>query len=143
MIPFLAVVVGAVAGLATVLWSRRLGRAQPKFWSRVLIAMQAIYLLFALVGRAGAGAMVEALVLAGFTAVAVAGARHSAWYLALGMLGHWLWDLRHLLAGEGWVLPFYPEACIGYDGLVGFFLLARAASWDRARRSPIVQEATP
>lgn len=138
----LAVLAGAAAGLALVLWSRRLGPGEPKFWARALIVMQAIYLLFALAARQVGGALVEALVLTLFTAVAVAGWRRAPWLLALGMLAHGGWDLRHLLAGEGWVLPFYPELCVGFDWLVFVYLAARAGSWRRERRRPTSGEAT-
>ena len=83
----------------------------------------------------------EAAVLTVFVLVAVAGTRYSAWFLALGILAHGAWDLRHLLAGSAYVWPFYPEACVGYDWLVFFYLTTRAAAWDRARGTSICEEA--
>lgn len=137
----LAGAVGAIAGLATILWARRKGRAEPRVWRQVLIIMQAIYLAFAALALEPGGSLVEGAVLTIFVLVAVAGTRFSAWFLVLGMLAHGGWDLRHLLAGSDYVWPFYPEACVGYDWLVFFYLATRAAAWDRARGASTAREA--
>ena len=110
---FVAIAVGAAAGLATLLWARRGGHAEAKFWRQALVVMQVIYLLFALVARSSEGALREGIVLVLFWAVALAGARFSTWFVALGILAHGFWDLRHLVAVEGYVVPFYAEACVG------------------------------
>lgn len=142
MIALVAILVGAGAGLATLAYTRRFGRAEPRVWSQILVVMQAIYLVFALVAPDRAGMLREGLVLLALTTIAVAGSRFSTWFLPLGLLAHGAWDLRHLLSGEPYVVPFYPELCVGYDWLAFFFLLFRPSRWERAQLRPTAEEAT-
>lgn len=139
MIRALAILIGAVLGLLITRHARRHGAREPRFWALVLVVMQLIYLAFALFAPDRPGMLREGLVLAVFTVVAVLGSRFSSWFLALGLLAHGAWDLRHLLERQDYVLPFYAELCIGFDWLLFFYLVVSARSMDQ-RRAAKAQE---
>ena len=55
--------------------------------------------------------------------VLLAWKHHPAW-LALGWLLHIFWDMGiHPLEGVNYVPGWYPAACLGFDLLVGVYLL--------------------
>ena len=135
------IVEGALLGLLCVFVARRMGRREPRFWAAALVVMQAVYLVFALVGPDAAGLVREGLLLVAFLAVAVAALRISAWFLPLGLLAHGLWDLRHLLVREDYVFPFYAELCVGFDWLVFVYVLISAPDLERRRKTAAPEEA--
>lgn len=83
-----------------------------------LAAAAAVYLVFALVGGAGAlWVAVEALGMGVYGGLAWAGWRGSARWLVLGWALHPAWDLGlHLLgAGGAFVPAWYAWACLSFD----------------------------
>ena len=139
-----AIVVGALAALATLVLARRQGSREGLVWAIILIAMQAIYVGFS--AAAGAdGLLREGSLLVVFALMATAGLRVSAWLLPLGYLAHGGWDLfhlRNLAPSESYAPALYPELCVGYDWLLFFYLLIFAAISKRSRRSFPSEEAT-
>lgn len=113
-----------------------------RFWVRVLFIAAAIYVVFALVGNApGQWFLIEAGGLVLFSVLAMLGLRFSPWILAFAWFAHIAWDNLLHSANTAFVPPWYPPLCIGFDLVVGvyivFFALGRvrntAAGVNRVR----------
>jgi hypothetical protein len=87
----------------------------------------AIYLGFALQDGRTRPLATEVAGLVLFAAVAtVALARTAAGLLAVGYLGHVVWDLVHHRRGIDTAMPWWwVPGCLGYDVLVGAYILIR------------------
>jgi len=92
----------------------------------------AIYVVFALVTRAGwQWLIVELAGASAYTVIAVLGVRRTPGWLVLGWATHPVWDMGvHLLNGATDFAPSsYELACISFDWLVAFFILKTSESW--------------
>ncbi len=126
---------GALLAYGFLRLGRRMSpRREKRLYVTALIVMQVIYLGFAMARPAGRAVVQEGVVLTVFTLIALAGSRYSSRFLPLGYLAHGAWDLRHLILVAGYVLPGYPELCVGFDWLLFFYVLRRAPEWDRAAK---------
>jgi hypothetical protein len=90
-------------------------------------ATGAVYLGFALNDGREKAFRTEVAGMALFVAMATAAlAMGSAWLLAAGYLGHCLWDLVHHRRGIDTAMPWWwVPACLGYDAVVGAYILIR------------------
>lgn len=101
-----------------------------------LVVAALLYVLFALAGGAsGSWLLLEIAGVFPFALLAWLGVRGSPLWLALGWLLHVVWDTGlHLGAGApGFVPPFFPTFCIGFDLVVGGWVAARTLAIRRAR----------
>ena len=86
------------------------------FYAVVLIVIASYYILFAAMGGSMTALAAEALPMAVFVLVAVAGFKRSRWLLVLGLAAHGLFDLAHprLVSNPG-VPAWWPGFCLAYD----------------------------
>ena len=113
-----ALLAGAILGLATDAVSLALGRQQARLLSAAhLAAASGVYLGFAVADGRRSALLVQTGELLGFTALAaLAVQRDSPGLLGAGWLAHVTWDaLHHRGRGPTQVPSWYPPLCIGYD----------------------------
>ena len=121
-----AVVVGVAVALPYVLYARR-ARAERRVFAIGLVVAALIFVLLA-VSR---GTLKEVVIEVGgvvlFAILAGLGVRNSAWFLALGWVGHVGWDLLlHPVNVSSYSPWWYPVACIGFDLVVAGAIASRA-----------------
>jgi len=109
----------AVGIFATVV---RLDRDRA-FYPTVAIVIAALYSLFAVMGGSIRALAVEAVVGAGFIALAVLGFRTSLWVVAAALGLHGVFDIVHglLIANPG-VPRWWPAFCLTYDVVAAAYL---------------------
>lgn len=130
-----AIVVGMVGSSAAIWVARRLDRERVIFgWALVLAAFW--YVGFGVVAGQPLAAMASQLVAgAGFLVVAYLGLTRSLAYLGVGWILHIFWDFLGPFAGEV-VAPWWTApACLGFDVIVGTYLLLRTRGF-----APLPQE---
>lgn len=123
-----ALVAGVIFGGVTLLIPSLLSRDTAFGLLAILLGMIAsVYLGYALADGRLRAFQVEYLGIVAFGAVAtLALARHSALLLALGYLGHGLWDLLHHRRGVEVRMPWwYVPLCLSYDTVVAIYVLVR------------------
>ncbi|HMM76705.1 MAG TPA: hypothetical protein PJ986_13410 [Gammaproteobacteria bacterium] len=140
----LALGLGVVAGAAyCVLVERRFQRHARAIYAMTLVYIAAVYVGPAL-ARGAIGDVVELLASLAFFALAVAGLVGGEAWLAAGYILHGMWDAFHVDLAHGALPGWYAPACIGFDWVLGLWVLrgmkrrraaARAAAVD-AGRSP-------
>jgi hypothetical protein len=112
-----ALLVGALLAFAVGLFATGLGLDRDRaFYPVVTIVIASYYALFAVMGASTHALVVEALVGAGFVAVAAAGFRTSLWVVVVALAAHGIFDLTHgaVIANPG-VPGWWPEFCLTYD----------------------------
>jgi len=93
-----------------------------------LVVAALVYVALAAVRADASTIWLELSGTAAFAAVAVAGVRWSAWFLAAGWVAHVGWDLLlHPVSYPGYAPGWYPALCVGFDMLVAGFALACAS----------------
>jgi hypothetical protein len=123
-----ALVAGTVLGGATLLIPSLLSRNTAFGLLAILLGMIAsVYLGYALADGRLRAFQVEYVGMVIFAALAtVALAQGSALLLALGYLGHGLWDLLHHRREVEVRMPWwYVPVCLGYDTVVAIYVLIR------------------
>jgi len=123
-----ALVAGVIFGAVTLLIPSLLPRDTAFGLLAILLGMIAsVYLGYALNDGRLRAFQVEYVVMVVFAALAtIALARGSALLLALGYLGHGLWDLIHHRRGVDTRMPWwYVPLCLGYDTVVALYVLVR------------------
>jgi hypothetical protein len=130
MTVFVQIVAGIAAGGGLVLWA---GPARERrglrIYAAALVLAALIYVVFAAAGGAGRpGIALEIAGLALFGALAAAGLRFVPALAGLGWLLHAGWDVALHTPGRGEYAPhWYPMLCLGFDLLVGVFVLLTAS----------------
>jgi hypothetical protein len=130
VIRLIALVVGIVLAFGFLLWTRAQPDAGRRLYAIGLAVTALIYVVFALIGRAGPRSLaVEAVGLLLYGAAAWLGFRKSAALLALGWAMHVVWDVSLHLQGAGaaYTPDWYPWGCASFDLMVGGAVLAAAA----------------
>jgi hypothetical protein len=123
-----ALVVGTVLGGATLIIPSLLSADTAFGLLAILLGMIAsVYLGYALADGRLRAFQVEYVGMVAFAALAtVSLAQGSAVLLALGYLGHGLWDLVHHRREVEVRMPWwYVPVCLGYDTVVAIYVLAR------------------
>jgi len=121
----LEITIGAIlAGvLITALRHARFERVL-RFWAVALSVAAAIYVGFVLVGGVnGQWLLVEAGGFILFTVLALLGLKYSPWVLALAWFAHIGWDTLLHSQITSFVPQWYPAACIGFDLVVGAYII--------------------
>jgi hypothetical protein len=130
VIRLIALVVGIVLAFGFLLWTRAQPDAGRRLYAIGLAVTALIYVVFALIGRAGPRSLaLEAVGLLLYGAAAWLGFRKSAALLALGWAMHPVWDVAlHLQgAGAGYTPDWYPWGCVSFDLLVAGAVLTAGA----------------
>jgi hypothetical protein len=123
-----ALVAGVILGGATLVILSLLSADIALGLLAILLGMIAsVYLGYALADGRLRAFQVEYVGMVAFTALAtIALTRQSAVLLALGYLGHGLWDLLHHRRGLEVRMPWwYVPLCLGYDTVVAIYVLIR------------------
>ena len=112
----------AVAGLAIIV-----GLDQERaFYPTVLIVVASYYVLFAVMGASGRTLVIEIAVASGFLLFAIIGYKKSLWLVAIGLVGHGVFDIVHHLAIENPGVPhWWPGFCFVFDVIFGGLLAVR------------------
>lgn len=121
MITLIALLVGILLAFAFLLWTRAQPDAGRRFYAIGLAVTALIYVVFALIGRAGARSLaLEAVGVLLYGTAAWLGFRRSAVLLALGWAMHVVCDVSlHLEgAGAGYTPDWYPWGCVSFDLMV-------------------------
>ena len=140
----LPIILGAVLGALFVLLAhRRKRRGEIRLLAVGLIVAALIYIGLALgIGADRRWFALESAGLAVFGVLAWLGLRTSLWWLALGWVAHVGWDVGlHLDRAQTFVPAWYPLMCVGFDLVVGGFLLGPASEGWRSRE--VARTASP
>ncbi len=114
---------GAIAGVAYCAGvERRWPRHARAIYAATLVYVAAVYVGPALT-RGVPGAMLELLASLGVAALAIAGLVGSAASLAAGYIVHGMWDAFHVDLVDPTLPRWYAPACIGFDWVVGVWIL--------------------
>ena len=112
----------AVAGLATGVGFGR----ERSFYSTVLIVVGSYYALFAAMGASSRTVVVESVVGGIFLLMAVIGFKGSLWLIAVGLVGHGVFDfVHHFFINNAGVPHWWPGFCLAFDVFFGVFLAVR------------------
>lgn len=129
-------IAGVVAGAVSLASTQKLANGslvrEQRAWAIYLVVAALIYIGFSLFGGAEPRwVMIESGGVLLYGGLAVAGALRAPRLIALGWLAHSLWDLViHPNGHPGFVPSWYPPVCLGFDVVVGVWLLKRFASAD-------------
>jgi len=120
----LAISAGVALAIPYSLYALRARHAKRVFGVGLVVAAAA-YVVFAAVRASFDGFLIESCGVLLFAGIAALGVRGSAHVLALGWLGHILWDLL-LHPAFSYAPWWYPVACIGFDLVVAGAIFARS-----------------
>jgi pimeloyl-ACP methyl ester carboxylesterase len=99
------------------------GRA---FYPVVLVVIASYYVLFAIMGGSLSAMVVEAWVMCGFVAIAVAGFKWNLWLVVAALLGHAALDVVHPHVFENPGAPsWWPMFCLAFDLAAAGYLAIR------------------
>src|SRR5215212_10959489 len=109
----LAISAGVALALPYLLYARRV-RDRKRVFGIGLVVAASVYVLFAGYRGTVKEVLVELSGVVLFGIVAFLGVRYSVYLLALGWLGHVIWDLLlHPVSGSSYAPWWYPVTCIG------------------------------
>jgi hypothetical protein len=132
---------GVLLAIAVGVFATAVGFDRDRAFYPTLLAVIASYdVLFAAIARPLGPVAQEAVIMAVFIGLAVAGFRGRPWLVVAGLLAHGGLDLAHerLVANPG-VPPWWPMFCMGFDVAAAAWLALELASADR----PQIAGATP
>ena len=121
----------AIGVLLSALWIY-VSRLNPRWESAVfgytLVLAGLIYVMFGLLESRDLGSMIpEALAGIGFITLAIMGLRGSVLALGIGWILHGIWDVAVPTILDVSYVPWFLEpTCLGFDFVVGTYLLLRA-----------------
>jgi hypothetical protein len=108
-----------VAGTATSVGLDR----ERAYYPVLLIVIASYYVLFASMGASGRVVILESLVAAVFSLVAVIGFRGSLWAVVAALVAHGVFDLFHYrVINDPGVPQWWPGFCFAFDVVAGGFL---------------------
>jgi hypothetical protein len=94
------------------------------FYPTVLIVVASYYVLFAAMGGSGRIIVLEIVVASGFLLFAIVGYKISLWLVAIGLVGHGVFDIFHHLIIENPGMPlWWPGFYMACDVVLGGFLM--------------------
>jgi hypothetical protein len=125
---------GAVALFATVVGLAR----ERSFFATVLIVVGSYYVLFAAMGGSSRTLLAETVAAGIFLLFAVLGFKGNLWVLAVGLIGHGIFDfVHHFLIDNPGVPRWWPGFCMAFDVAFGVLLGLRLI------RQPGLSDAKP
>jgi hypothetical protein len=125
---------GAVALFATVVGLAR----ERSFFATVLIVVGSYYVLFAAMGGSSRTLLAETVAAGIFLLFAVLGFKGNLWVLAVGLIGHGIFDfVHHFLIDNPGVPRWWPGFCLAFDVAFGVLLGLRLI------RQPGLSDAKP
>jgi hypothetical protein len=117
--------IGMFLSLAVVALAATMGMDRDRaFYPTVLIVVASYYVLFAAMGGSGRIIVLEIVVASGFLLFAIVGYKISLWLVAIGLVGHGVFDIFHHLVIENPGMPhWWPGFCMACDVVLGGFLM--------------------
>ena len=93
------------------------------FYPTVMIVIALYYALFAVMGGSTGVLALEAVPIAVFVVVSVAGFKYSLWLVVAALVGHGVFDVLHdhLILNAG-VPTWWASFCLAYDVVAGLYL---------------------
>ncbi len=121
----LLILLGLAAGVAFISVARKIDYSEGDLLATGLLAAAAIYVVFAVIWGEEGWIRFEAVGVALFSLIAFLARRFGILWIGAGWLLHIGWDyLFHMVGpGEHLVPEWYPPFCIGFDLLVGLYIL--------------------
>lgn len=116
--------VGALLALAVTWLANVVGfERERSFYSTVLIVVASYYVLFAVMAASERSLVIEMACAGAFLVAAVLGFKASLWLVAMGLVGHGVFDFFHhwLIPNPG-VPPWWPGFCLTFDVIFGALL---------------------
>jgi len=116
--------VGVVLALAISMCASAIGMDRERsFYPTVLAVVATYYALFAIMAGSTHALLSEAVPIALFLLAAVTGFRKGLWWVAIGLVGHGLFDIvhGHFISNPG-VPVWWPGWCLSYDVTAGAYL---------------------
>ena len=113
----MAYVIGLVLSLGVAWLARCVGFDRDRaFYPTVLIVIASYYVLFAAMSESVHTVLVESIVMAVFSVVAVVGFKSSTWFVVGALAGHGVLDAFHgsVVTNSG-VPVWWPAFCLAYD----------------------------
>jgi hypothetical protein len=110
-------VIGSVLSLGVAIFARSVGLDRDRaFYPTVMIVIASTYILFAAISGSVSVLLLEAIVMVGFSTVAVMGFKSNPWLVVVAMIGHGVFDAFHgkVFTNAG-VPPWWPAFCFAYD----------------------------
>ena len=120
----MAVIVGALLGLAVGLFATGIGLDRDRaFYPVVMIVVASYYALFAIMGASTHALVLESLAGTAFVATAVWGFKSSLWLVVAALAAHGIFDLGHgtVISNPG-VPGWWPEFCSTIDVTLAAYL---------------------
>lgn len=93
------------------------------FYPTVMIVIALYYALFAVMGGSTGVLALEAVPIAVFVVVSIAGFKYSLWLVVAALVGHGVFDVLHdhLILNAG-VPTWWASFCLAYDVVAGLYL---------------------
>lgn len=122
---FLEIIIGVFAALVLAFLVRKWRAPDPiAFWRMALVIAACIYVAFAIIGKNWAYLPMELVGLILYGSFALLSLRFSLYFLVAGWTLHVLWDIfLHPGGHPGYVPDWYPGVCLGFDLLIGAYLI--------------------
>jgi hypothetical protein len=117
-------VIGLTLAVAVALFASVVGLARERsFFATVLIVVGSYYGLFAAMGASSRTLLAEIIVAGIFLLFAVLGFKGNLWLLAVGLVGHGIFDsVHHYLIDNPGVPRWWPGFCLAFDAAFGVLL---------------------
>lgn len=119
--------IGLLLAILVVGFSALIGFDRERsFYATVLIVVASYYALFAVMAGSGRTLLVEILAASVFCVFAVFGFKENLWLVAVGLIGHGIFDFfrRGLIENPG-VPRWWPGFCLAFDVVFGGWLAVR------------------
>ena len=119
--------IGILLAGAVVVFAASIGLDRERsFYVTTLIVVASYYALFAVMGGSRHALIIEVLAASVFCVLAALGFRGNIWLLAVGLIGHGVFDFarRGLIENPG-VPRFWPGFCMAFDVVFGGWLVVR------------------
>ena len=111
---------------------------ERSFYSTILIVVASYYALFATMGASNGTLGIECSVGVGFLVLALVGFKKSMWLVAVGIVGHGVFDGAHHLFIENSGMPvWWPGFCGTIDIVMGSYLAGRLWIKRRSGSQPV------
>ena len=132
----MAYLIGLFLAIAVTGWAIMVGIDRERaFYPTALIVIGSYYVLFAVMGASNRTLVIEIAVACGFLLLATVGYKKSLWLVAMGTVGHGVFDLVHHRFIENPGVPqWWPGFCAAFDVIFGALLALGLARHRLANR---------
>lgn len=109
-------IIGAIVLGAMCLFQPIFGESESLLWAKILLVLAAfVYVVFALVWDKEFILLTNLQLLAALAFLGITLLTGNVFFVALGLFGHAMWDLWHLMTQKRYVPWWYAGACVYVD----------------------------